>query len=52
MSINKKQTSARVAGLASGFLRDAKSSPNQKSVAASDLGQAKKKLKLRVKKSN
>lgn len=43
MAINKKQTSAKVASLASKQLKDAKSTPAQKKVAASDLSQARKK---------
>ena len=38
---NKKQTSARVASKASEILRDPRSSAKEKSVAASDLAQAK-----------
>ncbi len=39
--MNKKQTSAKVASKASKILSDPKSSKAQKSVAASDLAQAK-----------
>ena len=38
---NKKQTSSRVATKASDILRDPRSSAKEKSVAASDLAQAK-----------
>lgn len=45
MSKNTKQTSAKVATAASQILRDPNSSAKQKSVAASDLSQAKGKKK-------
>ena len=43
--MNKKQTSAKIASKASAILRNPKSTPAQKSVAASDLSQAKGKRK-------
>ena len=43
--MNKKQTSPSVASKASEILRDPKSTPKEKSVAASDLAQAKGKGK-------
>ena len=43
--MNKKQTSPSVATKASEILRDPKSTPKEKSVAASDLAQAKGKGK-------
>lgn len=43
--MNKKQTSPSVATKASEILRDPKSTPKEKSVAASDLAQAKGKSK-------
>ena len=42
---NKKQTSAKVATVASEILRDPKASKDAKTVAASDLSQAKGKAK-------
>ncbi len=42
---NTKQTSAKVATKASQILRDPHSTPKEKSVAASDLAQAKGKAK-------
>ena len=43
--MNKKQTSPSVASKASEILKDPKSTPKEKSVAASDLAQAKGKGK-------
>ena len=43
--MNKKQTSANVASKASAILRNPKSTPSQKSVAASYLAQTKGKAK-------
>ena len=43
--MNKKQTSPSVATKASEILRDPKSTPKEKSVAGSDLAQAKGKKK-------
>jgi len=43
--MNKKQTSAKIATKASAILRDPKSTKNEKSVAASDLAQARGKGK-------
>ncbi len=46
---NKKQTSEKVATVASGILRDPKASKDAKSVAASDLSQAEGKSKKKKK---
>jgi len=43
--MNKKQTSVKVATKASAILRNPNSTPSQKSVAASDLAQARGKSK-------
>lgn len=43
MSKNTKQTSNKIATIASKILRDPKSTPEMKKVAASDLSQTKKK---------